>query len=362
MGLYKRNKIWWMAITYQGKQVRRSTEVSDKKLAEKIYFKVKTQIAEGKWFEKMPGEDRTFQEAIERYLSEHSARNKAPLTHLRDKSLSSHLLQSFGGLTLAEIRPHLISEYKGKRTAEGAAPKTINNELILMSHLFNLAMKEWEWVRENPVSKTSKERVNNLIERWLTSEEEEKLLAGSPKWLQEIILFAVNTGFRQGEILNLQWPLVDIFRKTVTILEQKNKSKDTLPLNQKALDVLKARIKARQPGKNDYVFFNRNGNRMDARNLQRAFHSAVEKAEIPKLRFHDLRHTFATRLVQAGVDLYTVQKLGRWKTISMVMRYAHHYPESLRPGVESLDRVRDQFITNLSQSNKKGLVPVQASP
>lgn len=86
------------------------------------------------------------------------------------------------------------------------------------------------------------------------------------------------------EILNLQWPLVDIFRKTLTLLVQKNRGKDTLPLNQKALDVLQKRIKVRQPGKNDFVFFNQNGNRLDASNLQRALRSAVKTAEIDKLR------------------------------------------------------------------------------
>lgn len=89
---------------------------------------------------------------------------------------------------------------------------------------------------------------------------------------------------------------------------------------------------------------------MDSRNLLRAFYSAMKKARIEKFRFHDLRHTFATRLVQAGVDLYAVQKLGRWKTVSMVMRYAHHYPESLRPGIEVLDRVRQARSTILAQS------------
>jgi len=66
-----------------------------------------------------------------------------------------------------------------------------------------------------------------------------------------------------------------------------------------------------------------------------------------------LRHTFATRLVQNGVDLYTVQKLGRWKTVSMVMRYAHHHSESLRSGINVMDRIGKKIITNLSQSQKK---------
>jgi integrase len=107
-----------------------------------------------------------------------------------------------------------------------------------------------------------------------------------------------------------------------------------------------------------HVFTSREGTRLDARNLLRAFYAACKDAKIAHLRFHDLRHTFATRLVQAGVDLYTVQKLGRWRTVQMVVRYAHHYSESLRPGVEALDRVgsADQD-TIRAQSKKKGLAP-----
>lgn len=240
---------------------------------------------------------------------------------------------------------------------KGAAPATVNKELILMGHAFNLAIKVWEWMKENPVSRVSREKVNNQRERWLTSEEEENLIAASPGWLQEIIIFAINTGLRQGEILNLAWDRVDLFRKTVTILEQKNKGKDTLPLNNKAMDVLKARARVRHI-KTNYVFYNGNGNQIEARNLLRAFYSAVKKGVLKGLRFHDLRHTFATRLVQAGVDLYTVQKLGRWKTTSMINRYAHHYPESLRPGVERLDKVEEKVITDLSQFERAEIAGV----
>lgn len=223
-----------------------------------------------------------------------------------------------------------------------------------MSHSFNLAIKEWEWLKDNPVRKVSREKVDNIRERWLTLEEEERLLDASPKWLQELIIFSLETGLRQSEALNLQWPQVDLFRKTFTILEQKNRRKDTLPLNERALEVLKAKARIRHI-KTNYVFYSRNGTRIDARHLLRAFYSATKKANLENLRWHDLRHTFATRLVQAGVDLYSVQKLGRWKTIQMVMRYAHHYPESLRGGVEILDKVRKEFSTNLAQSNEKGV-------
>ena len=354
MGLYKRGSVWWLRFTYQGKQYRQSTETEDKKLAQRILDKIKGEIAEGKWFEKLPGADKTFAEMMERYMTEHSARNKALRSHLRDKSLRDHLVGHFGNLTLAEITPSQISEYKTKRREEGASPRTLNYELALMSHAFNLAIKEWELLRENPVAKVSKEKVNNQIERWLTLEEQKNLLDKSPKWLQEIILLAVNTGLREGEILDLKWPQVNLSRKTITILEQKNQGRDTLPLSEGALKVLQSRAEVRLK-ETEYVFHTRNATRISSRNLLRAFYSAAKKAGIEKLRFHDLRHTFATRLAQAGVDLYTVQKLGRWKSISMVTRYAHHYPESLRAGVEVLDKISKKVSTNLAQFKEKGV-------
>lgn len=349
MGLFKRGQTWWMRFTFKGRQIRKSTETEDKKLAERIYHKVLGEIAEGKWFERLPGEEKTFREMMEKYLIEHSKVNKTSESHRRDKSLAYHLNQFFGDSVLTNITPKDISKYKVKRRDEGASPRTINYELALMSHAFNLARKEWEWVSENPVSRVSREKVNNLRERWLTFEEEERLLQASPRWLQELTIFSLETGLRQSEVLSLQWPQVDLFRKTLTILEQKNRGKDVLPLNERAMEVLKARAKVRQI-KTNYVFFSKNGNRFLARNLITAFSSALNLASIENFRWHDLRHTFATRLAQAGVDLYTVQKLGRWKEVKMVQRYAHHYPESLRKGIGVLDEIRKKISTNLAQS------------
>ena len=172
MALFRRGRVWWMGFSYHGKQVRRSTEVTDKKLAEKIYHKVMVQIAEGKWYPPEAGADKTVRELLERYLTDYSAPNKAPTTHHSDKSRAQHLIRAFGDLTLREMRPSLIAAHKSNRRTDGAAAKTINNELTLLSHAFQLAVKEWEWVAENPVQKVSKEKVRNLIERWLTAEEE----------------------------------------------------------------------------------------------------------------------------------------------------------------------------------------------
>jgi len=310
---------------------------------------VKGQIAEGKWFEKPPGEGYKFKDLMDKYMAEYSAVNKAASSHKRDKSLSAHLNRVFGDNYLTDIKPAMVSNYKTQRRGEGASPRTIQYELTLMSHAFNLAIMDWELIDVNPLKKVKKETVNNSIERWLTKEEEDQLLKASPKWLQDIIRFAVNTGFRQSEVLDLKWSQIDFERKTVTISEQKNKGVDTLPLNEATLEVLKEKSSKSHIG-DDLVFPTGQNTRFLNRNVFRMFVSATEKVNIKKLRFHDLRHTFATRLVQNGVDIYTVQKLGRWKSIKMVERYSHHNVESLRSGIQVMDRVNKiGDITNLAQ-------------
>ena len=353
MGLYKRGSVWWMSFSHNGRQYRRSTETEDKKLAIRIFDKIKGELAEGKWFEKVPVENHTFGELMDKYLQEHSSINKVAKSYVRDRGMAKRLRDFFGDILLSQISAKMISEYKIKRRGDGVSPRTINYELGLMSHAFSLAMKEWEWVTDNPVVRVRKERVNNKLERWLTLDEERKLLVASPLWLREIILFAIQTGLRQGEILRLKWSQIDFERKTLLITEQKNRSVDTLPLSATALHVLKKKAPG-NPDPDALVFVSKLGKRIDSSVLIRAFHLAERKAGIPKLRFHDLRHTFATRLIQNGVDLFTVQKLGRWKNTSMVMRYAHHYPESLRAGIEVMDSLAPSIITNVSQLRKKG--------
>lgn len=153
-------------------------------------------------------------------------------------------------------------------------------------------------------------------DRWLTEEEQERLLKACViyaigkenfqiphYWLQEIVLFDLNTGMRMDEILSLEWPHVDLFRKTVTIMRSKNGDKRTIPLNQTAFELLKGKAKM-QHVKTKYVFESEAGAKIDHRNLRRAFYNALKKAEITDFRFHDLRLTFATRIAQAEVYIY----------------------------------------------------------
>ena len=139
MGLFKRDRVWWMRFTYKGKQERKSTETSDKRLAEKIYCKVILEIAEGKWFERIIGNEKTFREMIEKYMTEYSILN-AESTHVRNGYLANQLNSFFGDYVLTQITPSLIVDYKSKRRKEGLAPASIEREMCMINRAFNLAV------------------------------------------------------------------------------------------------------------------------------------------------------------------------------------------------------------------------------
>jgi len=122
-----------------------------------------------------------------------------------------------------------------------------------------------------------------------------------------------------------------------------------LPVNDTAMAGLQARA-AVGTSHAAFAFVNGADHPRNAWNLLRAFYPAMRKTGITQFRFYDLRHTFVTRLIQADVDIYTVQKSGLWKTISMVLRYAHHQPERLRGGAEVLDRLRRKHTRMLALS------------
>ena len=333
MGLYKRQKVWWMSFVYQGGQIRKSTETTDRKLAQKIYDKVKWEIASGKWFERLPGEEKTFEQMMEKFLDEHASKKASYRSY---ESYVRNLNPFFGDYALTSITPKVINEYKLKRRNDGVKPGSINRELAILKKAFNLALKEWEWVRENPASKVSMEEENNKRDRWLSDDEEERLLEACSPRLKELVIFALNTGMRLSEILTLNWKGIDLFRKTITVFKSKNKEMRTIPMNQTIFEMLKDKAKVKSI-KTDLVFYNKNHAEIDMRFTSLSFHYTAKKANVEDFRFHDLRHTFATRLVQSGKDLYKIQRLLGHKNPSMTQRYAHHYPESLRDAVEVLD-------------------------
>lgn len=343
MGLFKRGEIWWMSFSYQGKQIRRSTETPDRKLAQRIFDKIKGEIAEGKWFERLPGEDYTFQDMMNNYLEEYSSRKGSKD---RDQVSLKHLVPFFGNKTITKITPKEVSQYKTLRRKEKAAPATVNRELALMKHAFNMARREWEWVKDNPVSMVSMEKEPPPRDRWLTREEEAMLLAWSPGWLHRMIVFSVETGLRRGELVNLKWSDVQMQVRVIVVFGSKTKERRSVPLSQRAFQVLQNLRKQEETG--EFVFVHTENMQVNVQTLRTAFDVALKRSEIKDFHWHDLRHTFASRLAQAGVDPYTIQRLMGHKSFVTTQRYAHHYVDSLRRGIAVLDEpgmVYHNFIT-----------------
>lgn len=322
MGLYRRGKIFWFTVMQHGKRIQVSTKTDNRKLAERIYAKSFTEIQEGEWFEKQKAKSITFQEMTEKYLQKYY--------RIRDEHTVKRLLPIFGHLTLAGTTTEMISDYRDERL-KTVKPATVYQELSLMRRMFNVARREWKWTKENPVADLSFYVGNkNARDRWLTLEEEQNLLdcATNPYWLRDLLILALHTGMRRGEILNLKWQDIDFSRKLIIIQKSKNGEKRSIPMSKTLCSILEAKKVRDISGR---VF------PLAVRSLRDAFYKTLKKAGLENFRFHDLRHTFATRLVQNGVDLYKVKELLGHKTLTMTMRYAHHYPESLRSSVEVLD-------------------------
>jgi site-specific recombinase XerD len=189
--------------------------------------KVKVGLIEGQYFDRLEERTRTFDELMDRFEREHLVKLASRQIC---RSFVKHFRAFFGDRTLAEITPKLIVEYKSRRYAVGVQAATINRELTCLRKAFNLAKREWEWCRDNPVSRVSLEKGASKRDRWLTEEEETRLLAACPPWLRELVLFALHSGMRLGEILALTWTGVDLFRKTVTVFRSKNGERRTVPL------------------------------------------------------------------------------------------------------------------------------------
>ena len=185
-------------------------------------------------------------------------------------------------------------------------------------------------MEDNPARKVRLLRENNSRIRYLTPEESKHLLEACPNHLRPMVVVALNTGMRRGEIFNLEWNHIDFNQEIIYILDSKSGEKREVPMNeavQKALLNLKEVVSSR------YVFPGKKGRYTT---VKTAFHSTLRRARIENFRFHDLRHTFASNLIMRGINLKTVQELLGHKTFTMTLRYAHLSPDHKKAAVDIL--------------------------
>ena len=245
------------------------------------------------------------------------------------------LLELYGNKKLSELTPKDIDDFKEIRLRK-VKPATVNRELSTLRQIYNLAKRWNNFVGENPVSISGLLPEGNLKERILTPIEEEKLLSLSNEYLKPIIMTALNTGMRKSEILSLKWSNVDIELGIITIDQTNTKNKKTrrIPINSNLKSLLlEQKIKG---GGSDYVFLSSSGNPYKFHDsINNAFNGACKKAGIEGFRFHDLRHTSATRMIEAGASIVAVSKILGHSDLKMTMRYSH--PEdSLKIAIETL--------------------------
>ena len=317
MSLKRRRNTWYIDfVTPSGERVRCSAGTADKTQAKELHDKLKAES----WRVDKLGEkpSYTWDDAAHKFLLEtqHKASHKDDINRLR------WVQQFLRGKILREIDRELIGSI-GEIKAKEASLSTANRILALIRSILRKAMLDWEWIDKVPRIRLYKEARRRV--RWLTPEQ----VATLPKELaphqRAMVLFALTTGLRQGNVLSLEWSQVDLARQVCWIHPDQAKARKAIhvPLNSVAMDVL-----TQQVGKHPQRVFTYRGKPIGWANTK-SWKDALKRAGIEGFRWHDLRHTWASWLAQKGTPLNVLQELGGWECETMVRRYAHLAPAQL---------------------------------
>ncbi len=284
-------------------------------------------IRDGRHFKTSEAKRHTIGQLIDRY-------SKQFLPHKRDQVNQERQLrwwrEQLGDLTLADVKPTLIAERRDRLasglTSRGKtrSPATVNRYLAVLSHAFTVAVKEWGWMEDNPLRKVTRVKEPKGRVRYLTDEERVQLLQecqkSSSRYLYPVVVLALSTGARQGEIMNLRWSVVDLERGLASLHETKNSESRSLPLTGLSLELLRDLRKVRRID-TDLIFAREDGKK--PANLRKPWLRAVRDAGIEDFRFHDLRHSAASYLAMNGATLAEIASVLGHKTLQMVKRYSH---------------------------------------
>lgn len=336
----KDSPIWWVSITdASGNRVRRSTGTEDRKEAEALEAKWKLEAHNMKQWGKKP--THTFEQLMLAHYSAVSSDLRSPERIL---SAIRRLKPVFEGMVVEELGRSDIARYIEKRKADGVSNATINRELDVFSAAINYARYKWEWEIKNPVERMSLKEPEGRL-RWIKRAEADVLICEGGKepkspHLADFIRLALNTGCRKNELLKLEWDRVDLKENRLYLEGKHTKSgkRRIIPLNVEAREALlgRARFRAQYCPSAPWVFAHKNGDQVKC--MQNGFKAACRRAGITDFTVHDMRHTFASWLVSAGVPLLEVSELLGHSSIEMTLRYAHLAPDNYVKAVGVLNR------------------------
>jgi len=332
----KRGKTWYLDYTLDGKRVVRAVGRS-KRIVELALADIEVKIAK-----KRAGffiTDKKLSEYIPEFLAYVKAQVK-PSTAKRYIQIIGHLsgfldTREDPPMKLSQINPPLIQQYKLYRL-DFVKAQTVNYEITCLHHFFRYAV-EMKYIRSNPTQNIKKiKKPVRKAPRFLSKDETNTVLPELRPRARKMVEVLLNTGMRWGELRNLEWDDVDWNEKRIHVRIKESWSpkggERKVPMNDRVQEILQE-----LPKTNSWVFSSRTGSRIKHYLIWETFKKACQKVGIDNVSLHTLRHTFASHLVMAGVDLATVSKLLGHKDISTTMIYSHLSPDHLRQAVGRLD-------------------------
>ena len=324
---------YYYDIWYQGKRHRRITNLSRAETEKAGYSRLKELEKSGLGIlGPAPLKPILFEDFAEDFLETHSKINKR--SWRSDEYLLANLKSFFINTFLSNIGAEMVERYKAQRIKQ-VSPATVNREIALIKTMLNKAVA-WGRIPSSPIAGrvVGKLKEKNARERILTSEETGRLIEAASPNLKPILTIALNTGMRRNEILSLKWENVNYSAGHVYIDDSKSGRSRKVPMNRLVIDAFMG-----LPKRNQLVFYNPE-TKGSLKDIKTSFKSACHRAKIKGLRLHDLRHTFATRYIEAGGDIASLSKILGHAKIQMTMRYCNPTPEHMRLGI---DRVGELF-------------------
>jgi integrase len=291
-----------------------------KKLAKEWATRVEGEMLAGRLLPRQEAERHSLEEVVNSYLEDHEANLSAGEARKRRHQLG-WWVNELGPITLASLSPGVIRDALSKKRRTVSGP-TCNRYLAALSAALEVAVREWEWCETNPARSVRRFPEHRGRVRFLSGEERDALLEACRKSddgrLYPLVIFALATGARQGELLNLKWSDVDLAKRRAVLHQTKNHDRRTLSFPGPAGDEL--RRLSRTPHISGYLFASPSG---QTNFPKKAWEKALDEAGIEDFRFHDLRHTAASYLAMSGATLPELAAFLGHRTLAMVKRYAH---------------------------------------
>lgn len=340
MAIYQRGDNWYVDFRFKGQRIRESIGPS-RKDAEKIIAKKKTEIVENRYLDiRKEPEPVKFYDFAKDYLKSVKPKRKKE-NYRRTVSLMRQLNKVFDSKDLHKMTQKEIEDYQTMRR-EKVKPATINREIALLKTMFTKAI-EWSKVKDSPAKKVKLLEGEIKRVRFLMPDEIQTLLSNCADHLKPIVTAAVHTGMRKGELLNLKREQVNFEQGFITLTETKNNERRDIPID----ETVKATLESIK-GEGSYFFADKNGKPLG--DVKTGFSMALKRSGIRDFRFHDLRHSFASNLVMAGVELNVVGELLGHKTSVMTKRYSHLSPAYKKRVVSILDSIMNPKDSEINMS------------